>query len=509
MENLKSSCLSFNFSCYLALIDYTPLDVTCPPNWTQHPTYKNLCYRLGTKQVKYSSVDEECSALLTGATVASVYNVGIHKFLADSGFLSTGLEYYTGLVREGWRYVFSELNSEPLGDWNEWGSIPWYKCSLYEYRASEWKWKTNNCNKVRLYICQYIVPTPGTIPVVLVDGDLMSGRAEIFTNDMWGTLQDSAFSGTGIEICEALGYGFVGTRNCAGVTCGTGKVWYERVNCASGAAVSFSNCLTGLTPSDSDDHSKDLIVQCQAPEPTTAPNPISTMPITSDNNVTGCNCTVTVYVTPASSACLTGNNTANPNTTKVSVVYDALPTFNAKDTAKYSMRTRYDNRASAKAMGSFGILIIIGLMSFIVVIDLWSVGMRTLRLRGLCKGLCKKKKSVNTVSKKIIRIERLLEPKNKDARSSLSTKKSLTKASINHKAKTSYVEKNVSINQTAKTSDVEKNVSDNQTAKTSGVAKTSDAVKISDVAKTADVSTNPNPNSTDSQKNDMKIESSA
>ncbi|XP_062591952.1 uncharacterized protein LOC134253441 [Saccostrea cucullata] len=298
----------------------------------------------------------------------------------------------------------------------------------------------------------------GYTPVVLVDGSLMSGRAEIFKDDMWGTFQDSANSGTGVEICEAMGYGFVDTQNCAGVTCGTGKVWYERVNCASGAAVSLTDCLTGLTPSDSDDHSKDLVVQCKAPEstiaPSSTPNPISTLPITSDNNATGCNCTVTVYVTPPPSECLTGNNTINPNTTKVSVVYDALPTFNAKDTAKYSMRTRSDNRPSAKAMGSFGIIIIIGLLSFIVVIDLWSVGMRTLQLRGLCKTLCKTKKTVNVTSKTTIKVERLIEPKKKDAHTSVSTKK-------------------ITTNQNVKTTDVEKNVSNNPAVTTSSVATTS------------------------------------
>lgn len=65
----------------------TNIDVTCPPNWTQHPSYKNVCYRLGTTAGIFTSATAGCEAFLNGSTVANVYNLEIHNFLAD-GLLS-------------------------------------------------------------------------------------------------------------------------------------------------------------------------------------------------------------------------------------------------------------------------------------------------------------------------------------------------------------------------------------------------------------------------------------
>ena len=65
----------------------TNIDVTCPLDWAQHPTYKNKCYRLGGSAVPYSSIPAGCQGLKNGSTVANIYNLEIHNFLID-GFLS-------------------------------------------------------------------------------------------------------------------------------------------------------------------------------------------------------------------------------------------------------------------------------------------------------------------------------------------------------------------------------------------------------------------------------------
>lgn len=71
-------------------------------------------------------------------------------------------EYYTSLRRVDGLYVFTELNNEPLEDWNEWGTITGDTCTVYSNVGGFWYWHTNNCDQPSLYICEYIVPTPGS-----------------------------------------------------------------------------------------------------------------------------------------------------------------------------------------------------------------------------------------------------------------------------------------------------------------------------------------------------------
>lgn len=65
----------------------TNIDVTCPLDWVQHPTYKNKCYRLGGSAVPYSFAPAGCQGLKNESTVANIYNLEIHNFLID-GILS-------------------------------------------------------------------------------------------------------------------------------------------------------------------------------------------------------------------------------------------------------------------------------------------------------------------------------------------------------------------------------------------------------------------------------------
>ncbi|XP_048752445.2 uncharacterized protein LOC125663992 [Ostrea edulis] len=403
----------------------TTLNVTCPPGWTQHSTYKNKCYRVVTSAVAYSSVPSHCAALLSGATVANVYNLGIHKFFADTGFLSLDKEYYIGLVKVGGGYVFPELNNEPLGSWSVWGAQTGQTCTVYANVDNVWYWQTNNCNPPRLSVCEYLVSTSGDVPVVLADGGLLSGRVEVFMNGMWGTLGNSNFSETGTLICKVLGYRLEETVVCAGAACGTGKVWYEEVKCGSGVAVNITECVAGETLSTSTNHTMDTIVRCTDSRTTTAEvttiteetkteissQSIITAPITPQNNVTVIYSTVTttvnvtvtevttVYVSehvtpaPTSSTCWTASSLgvtsaastseetlSNTSTTisfhnmSAGAAFQALPVFKSKNTAKYSTRTRQDNRPSAKAVGWFGILILVLMLSGIVALDVGTLG---------------------------------------------------------------------------------------------------------------------------------------
>eukprot|EP00105_Crassostrea_gigas_P018468 XP_011436606.2 PREDICTED: latrophilin Cirl [Crassostrea gigas] len=136
------------------------IDVTCPPNWTQHSSYKNICYRVGTTAGNFTSATAGCEAFLNGSTVANVYNLEIHNFLAD-GLLSVGHEYYTGLTDVNGEYVFTQLDSEPLGPWDRWGSVTGGTCTVYANEGGVWVWHTNTCDQLCHYICEYIVPTPG------------------------------------------------------------------------------------------------------------------------------------------------------------------------------------------------------------------------------------------------------------------------------------------------------------------------------------------------------------
>lgn len=79
---------------------------------------------------------------------------------------SRGHEYYTGLKQVKGESVFTELNNELLGTWNKWGSVTGGTCTVYSNEGGEWVWHTNTCDLPCLYICEYIVPTPGMMMLV-------------------------------------------------------------------------------------------------------------------------------------------------------------------------------------------------------------------------------------------------------------------------------------------------------------------------------------------------------
>lgn len=51
-------------------------------------------------------------------------------------------------------------------------------------------------------------------------------------------------------------------ETCAGATCGTGKIWFDKVKCNADSA-NMSECLDGTKLYTSDDHSKDTIIRCK------------------------------------------------------------------------------------------------------------------------------------------------------------------------------------------------------------------------------------------------------
>lgn len=69
----------------------------------------------------------------------------------------------------------------------------------------------------------------------------------------------------------------------------------------------------------------------------------------------------------------------NPTTTttprqEVPINEDPQPVIKAKDSAKYSTKTRQDHRPSAQAIGSFGVVIIVVILGAIVAIDVGTIG---------------------------------------------------------------------------------------------------------------------------------------
>lgn len=76
-------------------------------------------------------------------------------------FFPRDKEYYTGLTDVNGKYAFKELNNELLGTWNRWGTVTGGPCTVYANVGGEWVWNTNTCDQSCLYICEYIVPTPG------------------------------------------------------------------------------------------------------------------------------------------------------------------------------------------------------------------------------------------------------------------------------------------------------------------------------------------------------------
>lgn len=52
---------------------------------------------------------------------------------------------------------------------------------------------------------------------------------------------------------------------CTGATCGTGKIWFEKVKCNVDSA-NMSECLDGTKLYTNNDHSKDTIIRCKGNE---------------------------------------------------------------------------------------------------------------------------------------------------------------------------------------------------------------------------------------------------
>lgn len=59
---------------------------------------------------------------------------------------------------------------------------------------------------------------------------------------------------------------------------------------------------------------------------------------------------------------------------EVPINEDPQPVIKAKNSAKYSTKTRQDHRPSAQAIGSFGVVIIVVILGAIVAIDVGTIG---------------------------------------------------------------------------------------------------------------------------------------
>lgn len=90
------------------------------------------------------------------------------------------------------------------------------------------------------------------------------------------------------------------------------------------------------------------------------------------------------YLTLDENPTTTSTTTTTPRQ-EVPINEDPQPVIKAKDSAKYSTKTRQDHRPSAQAIGSFGVVIIVVILGAIVAIDVGTIGKEVQR--------CSRKKS--------------------------------------------------------------------------------------------------------------------
>ena len=111
--------------------------------------------------------------------------------------------------------------------------------------------------------CQFVVfVTDPDVRLVGGSGP-HEGRVEVYLNGVWGTVCDD---GWGLQdatvVCHQLGYGrAVGARRHATFGEGSGRIWYDNVNC-NGREANLAQCASAGLGVHNCSHSEDAGVIC-------------------------------------------------------------------------------------------------------------------------------------------------------------------------------------------------------------------------------------------------------
>uniref|UniRef100_A0A3Q1I898 SRCR domain-containing protein n=1 Tax=Anabas testudineus TaxID=64144 RepID=A0A3Q1I898_ANATE len=106
-----------------------------------------------------------------------------------------------------------------------------------------------------------------SVPIRLVGSTLLSGRVEIYYNNIWGTACDNGWDlNDASVVCRELGYGAaLGAFSLASSGEDTGQIWLDDVDC-SGNESSLTECQHNGFGKHNCRHSKDAGVVCSGEE---------------------------------------------------------------------------------------------------------------------------------------------------------------------------------------------------------------------------------------------------
>lgn len=131
------------------------------------------------------------------------------------------------------------------------------------HRAQLWIkiWITQDPLK-RSFVLLYVLCVTG-VPIRLAGTTQLSGRVEIYYNNIWGTVCDNGWDLNDANVvCRELGYGTALTAShLARSGEGPGQVWLENMTC-SGSESSLTMCRHGVFGRNTCGNRKDAGVVC-------------------------------------------------------------------------------------------------------------------------------------------------------------------------------------------------------------------------------------------------------
>ncbi|XP_060080673.1 uncharacterized protein LOC132560031 [Ylistrum balloti] len=375
----------------------------CPALYEAHPEYLNLCLHISS--ISYPWHQAACPY---NGSLALPYNSLIHDFIIT--LLDVGQTYYIGLseIQNDLQWLDGASFSGMFDVWGNLTHIP-DGCAFY-YHQYQWEWDMSNCSVSRPYVCEFLIANMST-NIGLFNGIGIEGRVEIYHDNRWGTVtHHNPPDSLGIVICNMLGLTLVDFNVSSTISDGTGPIWLDGVNCSSLPATveecaNLENLPWGPMTSL---HTADVKVRCAvqimssslaclASTTTTTTTMTDSTTYTTTSSVTE---TVTMTTTEKlqPSKCIQ-STTANLQTHSPSgksytyslsiqpssVVYGTVkpsvssikvletPKYSKRSSAMYSTLTKKDNRPSAVAIGSFGVIILVSLIVSALFLDLITI----------------------------------------------------------------------------------------------------------------------------------------
>ncbi|XP_059814551.1 deleted in malignant brain tumors 1 protein-like [Hypanus sabinus] len=125
-------------------------------------------------------------------------------------------------------------------------------------------WGVNNCSHAE----DAGVSCTGPVPVRLVNGNVCSGRVEVYHNSTWGTVCGSSWNRSEADVvCRILNCGTSeSVTTDASYGEGTGKIWLDGVKC-KGTEPALDQCPASPWGVNNCSHAEDAGVSCTGPVP--------------------------------------------------------------------------------------------------------------------------------------------------------------------------------------------------------------------------------------------------